>query len=163
MTQNLIGSFDLVFRPSVNLISVVRRFVQNFYEHFLDGDAGAQLALATHELLENAVKYSTDGEARLSIAVAKGNGKHEVSIGTKNRASPEHLATLHSLFGELESSPDGFTFYQTLMKRSAKDPVRSGLGLARIVAEADMDLRHQVHGDELHVYGRCVVVAKEAS
>jgi len=163
MSQQVVGSFELVFRPSVNLISLVRRFVQNFYEHLLDGDAGAQLALATHELLENAVKYSTDGEARLSIAVAKQDGKHEVSIGTKNRASTEHLETLDELFGELKKSSDAFTFYQTLMKRSAKAPNRSGLGLARIVAEAEMDLHHQVHGDELHVYGRCTVVAKEAS
>jgi len=32
MTQQVVGSFDLVFRPSVNLVSVVRRFVQNFYD-----------------------------------------------------------------------------------------------------------------------------------
>jgi len=163
MTQHVVGSFELIFRPSVNLVSVVRRFVQNFYEHLLDGDAAAQLALATHELLENAVKYSLDGEARLSIAVARADGKHEVSIGTKNRASPENLDTLHKLFGELERVADVFSFYQTLMKRSAKNPSGSGLGLARIVAEADMELRHQVHGDELHVFGRCVVVTKEAT
>jgi len=162
MTQHVVGSFDLVFRPSINLVSVVRRFVQNFYENLLDGDAAGQLALATHELLENAVKYSLNGEARLSIAVARAASKHEVSIGTRNRASPENLDTLHKLFGELERAADPFNFYQTLMKRSAKNPRGSGLGLARIVAEADMELRHQVHGDELHVFGRCVVVTKEA-
>lgn len=163
MPHKVIGSFELVFRPSVTLISVVRRFVQNFYEDLLDGEVSSQLALATHELLENAVKYSVDGEAHLSIAVVDHDGRREVSIGTKNRASAAHIDTLQSLFAELNAAPDPFAFYQKLMMRTARDPNRSGLGIARIAAEADMALTHQLHGDELHVFGRCTIAPNEAS
>src|SRR5947209_8429255 len=60
--------FELNFRPNVALVSVVRRFVNEFYQRFLsDPDATSRLALATHELLENAVKYSKDGETTIRI------------------------------------------------------------------------------------------------
>jgi hypothetical protein len=154
MNPSLQGSFDLVFRPSLRLISVVRRFVQDFYQHLLDEDVSMQLALATHELLENAVKYGVDGETRLSIEVTNDEKSRVVKICTKNRTTPQHVEAVVALFTELNAASDRFAFYQLLMRRTANSPDRSGLGLARISVEADMDLSHELRGDELTIYAR---------
>ena len=55
------ASFDMSFAPTTRIVSVVRRFVLSLYERILaDNVMSSQLALATHELLENAVKYNID-------------------------------------------------------------------------------------------------------
>jgi anti-sigma regulatory factor (Ser/Thr protein kinase) len=70
------ASFELNFRPNVALVSVVRRFVTEFYQRFLsDADGTSRVALATHELLENAVRYSKDGETTIRIEVEHSSPK----------------------------------------------------------------------------------------
>lgn len=64
--------FELDFKPNVQLVSVVRRCVTELYQRFLDDpDGTSRVALATHELLENAVEYSRDGETTIRIEVAQ--------------------------------------------------------------------------------------------
>ena len=157
MGGKLKGSFDLVFRPSLDLISVVRRFVHEFYQEILHVEAGSQLALATHELLENAVKYGVDGETRLSIDVTEDAGALHVAVRTVNNADGAHIARIKELFGEMEKHPDPFDFYQLMMRRSLSTPNESGLGLARIAAEADMSVAHELTGRTLTIMARCTV------
>ena len=48
--------FHLVFRPNIKLVSTVRRFTGEFYRRVLvDQELASRLALATHEMLENAM------------------------------------------------------------------------------------------------------------
>ena len=57
--------FHLVFRPNIKLVSTVRRFTGEFYRRVLvDQDLASRLALATHEMLENAVTYRTTTRPR---------------------------------------------------------------------------------------------------
>src|SRR5262245_22649655 len=84
--------FEVFFRPNCELVSLVRRFVSEFYERILgDPDTVSRLALATHELLENAVKYSTDGATTLCISVDPKDGARFVSIRIRNRASVDDI------------------------------------------------------------------------
>jgi hypothetical protein len=163
MTTQTEASFELVFKPSLTLVSVVRRFVQNFYEQTVGLDAGSQLALATHELLENAVKYSSDGETSLSIDVVRVEQRREVTIRTVNRARHQEIEVVEELLRELQRTDDAFQFYQQLMTKSARRSDVSRLGLARIVAEADMTLEHQRDGDRLTIQGRCITPVEVAS
>ena len=65
------SDFELKFCPSLELIPIVRRFVEIFYSQLLaQDDVAARIALATHELLENSVKFSSDGMASIHIGVA---------------------------------------------------------------------------------------------
>src|SRR5215207_10004521 len=113
--------FELNFRPSFELISIVRRFVSDFYKNMLnDADAVSRVALATHELLENAVKYSIDGATLLSIGVEHSGPKSIVTIRISNRASPENLEAIGVIFEEMKSQEDPFEHYQLAMERSAK-------------------------------------------
>jgi hypothetical protein len=47
------GHFELVFRPSEAPVSVVERFMMDFFDEIVaNRDATSRVALATHELLE---------------------------------------------------------------------------------------------------------------
>jgi two-component sensor histidine kinase len=138
---------ELMFRPNVDLVSIVRRFVTEFYHCvFVDPETSSRLALATHELLENAVKYSTTGETRLRVQVGRNVRPCPVSIRTWNDANPAQIEVLGEIFGALNAAQDAFAYYQQQMHQTVHREDGSGLGLARIRAEADMNLKCEVTG-----------------
>jgi hypothetical protein len=145
---------ELRVQPSIELISIVRRFVTAFYDEILnDPDATSRIALATHELLENAVKYSTDNSTTLSIEVTRGESARLVTVKIRNVAQANHVERLEALFREMRASSDAADFYQKTMRKNAHRSDGSGLGLARIRAEAEMDLSYELEG------GHVVIVA----
>lgn len=134
------ASVEIRFAPNADLISAVRRFVSTFYQDVL-GDAAlaSRMALAAHELLENAVKYSTDGETRTILEVIF-EPAPLVSVSTWNRAGAENIHKLEEIFHAMALEPDAGVFYQHAMRQTATRTDGSGLGLARIQAEAEMAL-----------------------
>jgi anti-sigma regulatory factor (Ser/Thr protein kinase) len=140
---------ELSFSPNLSLIATVRRFVAEFYDRILgDPIITSRLVVATHELLENAVRYSSDGQSGIRIAVDVVDDKNgEVIVETKNRTSPEALASLTALMDEMKATPERDTFYQALLYRSSTREDGSGLGLGRIHAEAEMDLTCEIQAD----------------
>lgn len=146
-----VAYFELNFRPNVALVSVVRRFVTEFYQRFLsDPDGTSRVALATHELLENAVKYSKDGETTIRIEVEPTKPK-KVRILLTNRAEESHIAAIREIVDGVAKAPDAFEFYQKLIAAKAKHKQTSGLGLARICAEGEMKISYLVSGDETRI------------
>jgi anti-sigma regulatory factor (Ser/Thr protein kinase) len=136
--------FELNFRPNVQLVSVVRRFVSEFYQRFLfDPDGTSRVALATHELLENAVKYSKDGETTIRIEVEQTKPK-TVRVILRNRAEPANIAAIREIVDGISKADDAFAFYQQLIVKKAKSKEGSGLGLARICAEGEMKVAYEV-------------------
>ncbi len=135
------GHFELSFSPNVKLITTVRKFVGDFYDRVLgDPDVTGRLVVATHELLENAVRYSTDGKSSIRIGVLREGEGVRVTIVTVNRTDRGHSEELEALLAELRASTDRSSLYQTLLARSATREHGSGLGLGRIHAESEMDL-----------------------
>jgi hypothetical protein len=141
--------FELNFKPNVQLVSVVRRFVTDFYQRFLnDPDGTSRVALATHELLENAVKYSRDGETTIRIEVSHHETPRRVRIQLRNRAELVHIAAIREIVDGVNRAPDAISFYHALIASKAKDRSGgSGLGLARVCAEAEMKIHYDVQGD----------------
>jgi hypothetical protein len=171
----LTTAFELQFRPSAALITIVRRFVSEFYERVLhDPDCVARVALATHELLENAVKYSLDGTTALSITVepeaeagfavrAPPDCASHVAIRLSNRAAGEDIEALQALFVEMEAYPDPFAHYQAALARGAKSRVGSGLGIVRVRAEGEMSMSYTIDGDGVCIVARTRVQARRSS
>jgi hypothetical protein len=147
--------FNLSFAATQQLVTVVRRFVKSLYEQILhDRVASGQLALATHELLENAIKYTIDDETTLWVSlipVADSLTDATVMIRTRNRATPENILTAQRRIATVRDAEDPYKFYQELILESAELPDVSGLGLARIRAETPMTIDFKVDGDEIEI------------
>ena len=146
--------FHVSFRPNVELVSTVRKFTQEFYRKMLnDRDASEKVALATHELLDNAVAYAIDGETGVRIEL---DATHLI-VKTWNRTSPERLQILKSIIDEMNSAPDPDAYYQVLLERTAHRSNGSGLGLARVRAEADMAITYEISVDRVCVEARATL------
>lgn len=156
--------FEMSFCPSIELVSLVRRFVGTFYLRVLDdADLASRVALATHELLENAVKYSVDGEANIRMEIRRNEkGSHVITIRTRNRAPADRATSLEANIAEMNQLGDPFKFYQVLMRRSAKSGVAGGLGLGRVAAEAEMAISLSLQGDTVEVIARTLAEAEAA-
>ena len=63
-----------------------------------------------------------------------------LSISVANNADPRHLPELRATIDELSSAEDPFDVYQRFLLRAATRDEGSGLGLARICVEAQMDV-----------------------
>jgi hypothetical protein len=145
--------FELRFRPTVALVSTVRRFVSDFYAELLrSADVAHKLAMATHEMLENAVHYSIDQQSELCITAQRTERELVVTIRTKNRCTDERLQKVRVALDEVVAADDPVTLYNRLVRRAAKrTDGGSGLGLGRIRAEADLALSYAIDGDTIAV------------
>jgi hypothetical protein len=153
-----LGHLSMHFSPTFDLITTAREFVMQFYDAILDDpDATSRVALTAQELLENATKYSADGTTILEIDVTKEESGHVLSVRTSNGADPKHLSELQRRFDAMDRSKDAFGYYTDLMRRTAKDEEVSGLGLARVWAEAEMDVRCSIVGREATITARTKV------
>jgi len=154
------ASFDMSFAPTTRIVSVVRRFVLSLYERILaDNVMSSQLALATHELLENAVKYNIDDATMLRVTMTpqtESTSEVAVTIRTRNRATPENLRIAERLITQVREAEDPFMFYQQLITASA-EASGSGLGLARIRAETAMTIDFSIDGDQIEIVAHAQV------
>jgi hypothetical protein len=142
---------EMSFRPNPQLVPIVRRFVADVYRRVIASDDDVdRIAMAAHELVENAVRFSNDGAAVLRIDVTPGDPAR-VTICTTNSASAENLATVVGWLQEMMSVSDPFTFYLEAMRETARRAHGSGLGLARVFAEGALDLDCKVEGDTIIV------------
>lgn len=136
---------EMSFRPTIQLITIVRHTVSSLYERILgDAEASQRIALATHELLENTLRHSTDGNAVLNIRVD--HAARRVVIETRNRATEEKIAGLVAQAAEMNSR-DANDYFVDIMGRCAARDEDGGLGLARIRAEAEMNIAVETDGD----------------
>jgi hypothetical protein len=142
--------FELVFRPNAVLTTAIRRFVSSFYASVTgDEDLTARLGMATQELLENAAKYGTDGDTVVRIELVRNVGI--VRIHSSNRSDPSNIANLQRRITEIRAAPDPFAFYQRRLRATLDDPDGSGLGLARIRCEGEMEVGLTIDGDRVAI------------
>lgn len=142
---------EMSFPPDLNLVPIVRRFVADVYRRAVASEDDVdRIVMATHELVENAVRFSNEGSANLRIDLTPGDPAR-VTICTSNSASAENLATVVGWLQEMRSVSDPFTFYSAAMRATAKRAHGSGLGLARVFAEGALDLDCKVEGDAIVV------------
>jgi anti-sigma regulatory factor (Ser/Thr protein kinase) len=147
--------FELHFAPNVSLVPAVRHFVTDFYGKVVnDADITDRLAIAAHELLENAVRYSIDAQTTIGIRVGREGENLLVTIRTSNRASPEQIELARKAFEEVVSAPDAAVVYAAQVRRAATRTAGSGLGLGRVRAEMGLVLSYEIRDDNVTVVAR---------
>jgi two-component sensor histidine kinase len=155
MSEGPTLSFGLQIQPQSRMVSIVRRFVEESFEKLVgDPDAVFRVSLAVHELLENAAKYASGNKTGLFVHFDSHGPA--ASIKLTNETTPEHIVRLRACIDEIQASTEPFVLYQTLMRRTFGVPEESGLGLARIRAEAELDLSLEIEGRMVTIVASCL-------
>jgi hypothetical protein len=143
-------SLTLSFRPLASQIGPLRTLVSDLCKpHLADADGLSRLLLAAHEMLENIVKYSVGEAAEFHLHLEARPDGVLVRLRTKNRAAPERMADARWRLDALAKAPDPIAHYDELIRESAGQLDVSGLGLARIPAESEMELCYATEQDWL--------------
>jgi hypothetical protein len=116
-----------------------------------DRDTTSRLHMAAHELVENVLKYGSTPEVGLEFELERRNDRQIVRLRTRNTAAPEQLDEVTRRVSELRAAPDPVAYYDRLIRSTAPMVGVSGLGLARIRAEAGLDVDCSVEGREVSI------------
>ena len=144
-------SVELSFQPCLESVSALRRFLEVHYRRLVpDPQLIDRLAVTVHELLENAAKYSAGGGSRLTVEIDPST-PHALSVCVANQADPRHLPGLQETIAELTNAADPLDVYQRYLLRAATRDEGSGLGLARVVVEAEMNVNVELCDDRICV------------
>lgn len=141
---------EMEFTPDWGFINDVRTFVETFCERAkLPPERASAVALCVHELLQNAVDYSTDGWARLRLELDR--VQRRVRLTVESHGTPEKVEQLQKLVKRFDEEPDPLKLYLTLMRESAKRKGSSGLGLGRVRFEGGMQVEIDVGTEAVRV------------
>ncbi len=125
--------------PPWVFIDEIRRFVESFCAcAALGPDREAQIALAVHELMQNAVPHARGQDVELDLEVDPKAGR--VTVRVTNDCAEEEYASLNERVDAMYREPDALRDYLRTMKEQPST-ARGGLGLARVRFEAQMDIR----------------------
>jgi hypothetical protein len=137
--------------PDASAISATRRIVDDISSQILaDSDVGWRLAMAAHELLDNARKYGCEGWVRFRLEI----GASSVVLSVENDRDEAHASELLGTIGAIRAAEDPWTFYLGALQRSAAQAEGSGIGLARISAEGQMTLSASIDESRVRVEAR---------
>jgi hypothetical protein len=122
--------------PPWPFIDEIRKFVQTFCGSACPGvEREAHVALAVHELVQNAVTASSEVELQLEIDPQE----DRVIVKVANACTPAAAAALQARIERMNREPDALKQYLRTMAESPP-AVRGGLGLARVRFESQLDL-----------------------
>jgi hypothetical protein len=141
---------ELCFAPRWTYISCVRKFLAGFFLIGLsDKEQAEQISTAASELLENAVKYSSEENSYCRVEISRrGN---EVHLVVENPADPEQINVLRREFA-LVTAAEPEAVYLKRMEEAARAGNQSRLGLIRIRYEAGASLRLEVRDREVKIH-----------
>lgn len=150
-----VAESSVIFRLEVQMgpahLTAVRRLVVELAQPIVgDSELAARLALATHELLENAVKYSADARRLITLQLLA-TAQRKISVTVINVSNQALYESLKRKLDQLDAATDPMQTYHRMISHSMHQETGSGLGLARIYAEADMSLHCELKDDRLFV------------
>lgn len=162
--------FSTEFERQPRMARLLRRFVSDFHDEVILGfvspqgyasPQGSRLSMAAHELVENVITHGSEGTATFSIAIGPApqdpDHHYTVEMKTRNHIGPDDHEAVSRLLRELDQADDPFDVFLALMASTAKRPEGSGLGLARVCVEAQMELACLVDGDQLEITAQACI------
>jgi anti-sigma regulatory factor (Ser/Thr protein kinase) len=140
----------LRMKPPWVFIDEIRRFVESFCACAYTGhNREAQLALAVHELMQNAVPHSHDEEVELTLEVEPSADR--VAVAVTNTATEQEYRTLADRLEKMYREPDALRHYVQTMSETPTAQ-RGGLGLARVRFESQLELSVSRAGGRVTVH-----------
>jgi hypothetical protein len=138
--------------PSWVFVDDIRRFVESFCAAACPGaEREQQLALAAHELVQNAISYAS--EPGVDIRLAVDHEGRRVRVSVSNAVRPEQARVLRERLAALAAHDDPLAAYVAAMRENPEG--RGGLGLPRVRYEGALELE-VTHEDErvtVHAHG----------
>jgi hypothetical protein len=142
------GYFEIQFSPHWKFISPARVFLQNFAAVAVSDQAKADaLALATSELLENAVKYGASEDTRCVVRAYSDTGALQAAVS--NHATEESVRELRAVFEKIQTGDPLEAFISQMRQASTRTDGKSQLGLARIRYEAGGQMSIEITPERL--------------
>jgi len=139
----------LRMKPVWVFIDEVRRFVESFCACAIPGaNREAQLALAVHELMQNAIPHARGDDVDLLLEVDPAADRVLVSV-TNVCTDDEYNALLDRIEG-MYRERDALAHYVKSMGQTPTSS-RGGLGLPRVRFEAQLDLSVKYAGGRVTV------------
>ena len=138
------------FPPPWTLASKVRELMLGIYEELLDPNEIQCVAMAAYELLENLLKYAGEGASVFDVEISNRAGGGHVRIRTTNIATSDRIDAVQRLVERIRGAADPISIYDELILAGA-GPESSGLGLARIRAEGEMEVGCVANGVQVTV------------
>jgi hypothetical protein len=150
-TSHIGGDAVLFLRmlPSWTHVDEIRNFVERFCASVCPEAAREeQLALAAHELIQNAIANAVSTHIDLKLELDRKAARVRVSVS--NDAHADQIEVLRERLGKAMAPEDPLEGYLAAMK---DDPhSRGGIGLARIRFEAALDLDLEVAGERVTMH-----------
>jgi hypothetical protein len=136
---------------SPQILQQVGEFITTYTKYRFQPRMAERLALASQELIENAVSYgSVSGDVICTLSEAE----RFIEVCVSNDTSPGRLANLRAQLERLRGDPEQ-VFLEEMGRSIAGTGARAALGLARICHEAQMDLELDVDGVRVSMHARC--------
>lgn len=137
---------ELKFSSDWKYIALTRQFIQNFLMISSgDQDKADKFSTSISELLENAIKYSTDKRPHMYVHVDKDTGSLTGIV--ENYSTPEAIVGLKELYATVMTGTPMEAYVNQMKLAATRDDGKSQLGLARIRFEAGANLEMDVTDD----------------
>jgi len=151
---------DLGFRNRARWLPPTRNLVVDVCSEYLESAATTeQIMTAVQELLENLVKYSVGSRATFSFELLVVEGQPTARIATRNAALPAQLDGAVQVLSSVVAAADPVGLFEEMVAQSGERN-GSGLGLARLRAEAGLLLAYGVEGNQLAILATRPVEAR---
>jgi anti-sigma regulatory factor (Ser/Thr protein kinase) len=142
----------LRMKPPWVFVDEIRRFVESFCACACPGRSReAQVALAVHELMQNAIPQAGGQTVDLSLEVDPPANCIEITVS--NPCPEEAYRELMGRLERLYAEPDALRSYLKAMNEVPL-PTRGGLGLARVRFEAQLELSATLDGQRVTIVAR---------
>jgi hypothetical protein len=146
----------LRMQPSWVVVDDIRHFVETFCASACpDAAREEQLALAAHELVQNAIANAATPDVELRLEVD--HSSEWVTVSVSNSARADQIEILRSRLHRTLAHQNPLDGYVAAMREDPES--RGGIGLARIRFEAALDLALFVEGERVTVRAAGPLVA----
>lgn len=137
------GYIEIRFGPRWKYISPARIFIQNFIAIAISDQAKADaIAMATSELLENAVKYGASEDTQCTVQAFPETGL--ITAAVTNQATEQGAKELQNLFKKIMSGDPLEAYIMQMREAAVRSDGKSQLGLARIRYETGANVKLEV-------------------